>query len=491
MITNNCALAGLNSFLPDGTKPWNKQRAVHLFRRAGFGANPLALKSALQGDPVTTAHKMVDDAKALALAPEPIWANWTVSNYSTNQTERANQIVGQITDWTTLWVYEMKRNGLRDRMSWFWHNHFVTKLDSYQCPSWMYQYHKLLQKHALGNFKDFVTEMGLTPAMLVFLNGIQNTKFQPNENFARELLELFTLGVDNGYTQNDVVNTARAVSGWNGLDIQNLCGIVTFVPAFWDSNPKTIFGKTGNWNYQDVINLLFTERPVQISEFICGKLYAHFINPKIDEATVKDLATIFRNNNFEIAPVLKTIFASEHFFDEHNIGTVIPGHLEYFLTFLNEMGYSDEQDLFYAIAIGVNNYDQVIFSPTDVSGWPGNRNWITAGSIPFRTEGVYNIMAYYYQKSDNMLDELRKFSIDIVRESENNPKTVTNAIIEHILPQGLQYEIDYNEALVVFKSNVPENYFESGAWNLNWEYAPVQVFYLINHLANLPEYQLK
>ena len=140
----------------------------------------------------------------------------------------------------------------------------------------MYEYHHLLQKHALGNFKEFVKEMGLTPAMLVFLDGFQNTRFQPNENFARELYELFTLGVDNGYTQSDIVETAKAVSGWNGLDINNLCGTVDFIPSFWDPAKKTIFGKTGNWTYNDVIDLLFTERPVQISEYICRKLYKHF-----------------------------------------------------------------------------------------------------------------------------------------------------------------------------------------------------------------------
>ena len=167
-----------------------------------------------------------------------------------------------------------------------------------------------------------------------FLNNIQNTRFQPNENYARELLELFTLGVDNGYTQVDITNVARAISGWNGIDQTNLCGDVTFIQPFWDPGQKTIFGKTGNWGYDDVINLLFTERAVQISEYICRKLYVDFVNPDVNEDMVKLLAKVFRDNNFEIAPVMKALLQSEHFFDDANVGTIIPGHIAYFLTFL-------------------------------------------------------------------------------------------------------------------------------------------------------------
>ncbi|MBK9735222.1 MAG: DUF1800 domain-containing protein [Saprospiraceae bacterium] len=385
----------------------------------------------------------------------------------------------------------MKRNGLRDRMSWFWGNHFVTKINSYVCPSWMYQYHNLLQKYALGNFKDFVRDIGLSPAMLIYLNNIQNTKFQPNENYARELMELFTMGVDNGYTQTDIVNVARAITGWNGIDQTNLCGTVAFVPAFWDSGQKTIFGKTGPWGYNDVIDLLFAERGPQISEYICRKLYKYFVNPEVNEDVVTALATIFRNNNFELAPVMKAMFASEHFFDVASIGTIIPGHIEYFLTFLNEIGYIDDQELLYAVGYSASDFDQQIFSPTDVAGWPGNRNWISTGSLPYRAGNILNIMAYYYTKNGNKLEEPRTLAKALTSDNENNASVVSNAIINHLLPNGLQSTDDYTDALVVFKGEIPENYFQSGQWNLDWEYAPAQVLYLINYLANLPEFQLK
>jgi hypothetical protein len=487
----NCAETNQNLYQPKPGKLWDKRRASHLYRRTTFGADLITINTSLAGNPVTIVHKIVDDAKALALTPAPLWANWTLSNYSADPDTRATQIGTQILEWSAQWVQDMKSNGLRDRMSFFWSNHFVTKIDTYICPAWMYRYHVLLQKHALGNFKTFVHEMGLTPAMLIFLNNIQNTRFQPNENYARELMELFTLGVDNGYTQQDIVNVARAISGWNGIDQTNLCGDVTFIQPFWDPGQKTIFGKTGAWGYDDVINLLFAERPVQISEYICRKLYVNFVNPDVSLDTVKVLGKVMRDNNFEIAPVMKAMLSSEHFFDDASIGTIIPGHIEYFLTFLREVGYREEPELTTLVGYSASEYNQQVFNPTDVAGWPGNRSWITTGSFPYRAEAILNIMGYYYTKNGNKLEELRLIAKGLNVDNESNPEIVCTAIIDYFLPNGLQKPTDYADALVVFKGEVPENYFQSGQWNLDWEYAPAQVLFLINHLANLPEFQLK
>jgi uncharacterized protein (DUF1800 family) len=487
----SCAETNMNLYVPRADKSWDRRRALHLFRRTSLGADVDTVSEALTRNPVDIAQKMVDDAAALPLTTPPVWANWTINQYSPVPDVRNTQIGNQILEWGTQWVKDIKKNGLRDRMSWFWSNHFVTKIDTYYCPSWMFRYHQLLQKHAVGNFKTFVREIGITPAMLVFLNNVQNTRLQVNENYARELLELFTLGVDNGYTQQDIREIARAITGWNGVDQANLCGEINFVSLFWDPGNKTIFGRTGPWNYNQVIDILFEERPVQISEFVCRKLYAHFVNPQIDEGTVQALAAIFRNNNFELAPVLKAMFSSEHFFDDASIGTIIPGHLEYFLMFLKESGYADQDELLYLIGLSTGEYNQQIFNPTDVAGWPGNRNWINTGSFNYRAESILNIMGYYYTLNGNKLEEFRYIAKKLNAENETDPNIVCRSIIDYILPNGLQFPADYADALAVFKAEVPENYFTDGLWNLDWEYAPAQVLLLINHLAKLPEYQLK
>ncbi len=487
----NCANGTLAVYNPSSDAPWNEQRALHLARRMAMGASYENVSIALNGSPADVVDALVDQAINLPLAPEPEWGYWQISDYDPDPNVRNEQIIAQYNEWGLQWAKDIKNNGLRDRMSWFWHNHFVTQLDTYQCPSWMYQYHKLLQEYALGNFKDFVYEMGINPAMLVFLNNIQNTQFDINENYARELYEIFTLGVDNGYTQMDIVETARAITGWSGIDVNNLCGVVEFVPAFWDAGEKTIFGQTGNWNYQDVVNILFEERSVEISEYVCGKLYRHFVNPQEDEQIIVDLAEIFRNSNWEIEPVLRTLFKSEHFFDEAHIGTVIPGHIEYFLMFLNELGYEDWDELIFAVVFSGTEYNQRMFNPTDVSGWAGNRDWVNSATLPYRWQGIQNIMGYYYELQNQTLEPLRQLAINLAGSTENDPKVVVDRIINYLTPKGLQFQYEYDEALVVFKAEVPENYFTDGLWNLQWEYAPAQVFLLISHIANIPEYQLK
>jgi len=487
----NCADATLDVFTPTNDKPWNRQRAVHLARRIAFGAGPLSIDPALQISPEEVVDTLVNQAVNLPLAPEPEWAFWQLSDYDPDEDIRNQQIVEQIFGLGTQWLKDMQQNGLRDRMSWFWHNHFVTRNESYLCPSYLYQYHKLLQKYALGNFKEFVREMGKTPAMLIFLNGVQSTRFDPNENYARELYELFTLGADNGYTQSDIVDTARALTGWNSIDVDNYCGPIEFFPPWWDPDEKTIFGQTGNWGYDDVVDILFEQRAVEISEFVCEKLYKNFVNPKVDEEIIIQLAQTFRNSDFNISTVLRQLFKSEHFFDIANIGTIIPGHIEYFIMFLNEMQFPYDQSISFTVGYSAGDYNQAIFNPTDVSGWPGNRNWVSSQSLPYRWEGITNIMGYYYGIQNETIEQIREFAIQLSSATEKDPAVVVNAVVDFLLPKGLQNQSHYDEALVAFKGEIPENYFTDGLWNLNWEYAPFQMFALLQHIVNQPEFQLK
>jgi len=487
----NCADASLEVFSPTTDKPWDRQRVVHLARRIAMGASPEIVTTALAISPEGIVDSLVDEAISMPLAPEPPWAYWMLSDYSPDENIRTQQIINQIFGWGTQWLKDIQENGLRDRMSWFWHNHFVTRNESYTCPSYMYQYHKLLQKYAVGNFKEFVREMGVTPAMLLFLNGVQSTRFDPNENYARELYELFTLGVDNGYTQEDIVETARALTGWNGIDVEDFCGPIEFVPAFWDPDSKTIFGQTGNWGYDDVIDLLFANRGVEISEFICAKLYRNFVNPKEDEEIIMQLAETFRNSNFEISAVLRQLFKSEHFFDSAHIGTIIPGHIEYFIMFMNEIGFAYEETISFAVGYSATDFNQAIFNPTDVSGWPGNRNWVTSQSLPYRWEGITNIMGYYYSLQNETIEQVRDFAINLTSATETDPELIVRAVVDFILPKGFQFPAEYAEALAVFKGEIPENYFEDKLWNLNWDYVPFQMFELLVHIANQPEFQLK
>ncbi len=484
MTTIDCVTGTLAPYVPDAGNLWDKRRAMHLFRRLGFGATPAELEAALSQNPSNLVDALIDAAIALPTSPEPEWAFWTINEYGGN----VQTAIDQVFAWRRRWLQEMLTNGFREKLALFWHNHFVTRLDTYNCPSWMYQYHKLLQQYALGNFKDFVYEMGKTPAMLVFLNGVQNTRFSANENYARELYELFTLGRDNGYTQQDIVETARALTGWNGITQETLCGPINFVPTLFDPGQKTIFGRTGAWGYDDVHNILFEERGNLVAEHICRKLYEAFVSPEIDENIVTQLAGIFISNDFEIEPVLRALFKSEHFFDDANIGILVKSPIESVVSFLKEgnfqiQGTNEELDgiIYLAAQLG-----QEMFNPVDVAGWQGNREWINSNTLTGRWQALRFVIFTLFQ---NYAEQLRNFAIEL-SDNSNDADFITELISNHLLPNGMQFPEDYERASISFKAEIPGHYFEDGGWNLAWETAPAQTALLLDYLARRPEFQL-
>jgi len=373
MTNTNCATGTIAPFAPSSEMPWNRERALHLFRRMGFGASPNEIEAALQKSPTALVDEIIDEAINLPLPDEPEWSDWALSDYQDIEVG-----VEQVRVWKNQWFDDMIKKGFREKLALFWSNHFVTQLEVYNCPSYMYQYHKLLQQHALGDFKEFVKAIGKTPAMLIFLNGVQNTRFEPNENYARELYELFTLGRDNGYTQQDISETAKALTGNNGFT--EACAPIGYVSNFHDDSMKTIFDDTAQHDYDSVHDLLFEKRANEIATYICSKIYRHFVNPQVDDNIVAALAQTFLSNqaqgNFPLAPVFRQLFKSEHFFDQANINIQIKDPLQYFLGFIkeSEMFYNDE--VLTAIDYFTGILGQQLFNPIDVAGWKGDRDWI-------------------------------------------------------------------------------------------------------------------
>lgn len=480
MMTSNCATGTIEPYVPSASMPWNKERVQHLFRRMAFGIKPADIDAALAQSPTNLVDSIIDEALALPLTPEPEWAYWSVNDYTDFDMQREEQLVSFIFQFTR----DLLEKGFREKLTLFWQNHFVTKFESYACPSWMYQYHNILQRNALGNFKTLTKEVGTTPAMLVFLNGIQNTLIEPNENYARELYELFTLGQDNAYTQTDIEETARALTGWNGYI--SLCAPVGYLEVAHDSGVKTIFGQTGNWNYDDVHDILFSERANEVATFICTKLYQHFVHQEVDEGIVAILASTFLENDFELVPVLRQLFKSEHFFDEAIIGAQVKSPSDMMLSFVNEsaLGYNAQVNEF--IGFFIYSLGQQFFSPPDVAGWPGNRSWVTADSLTGRWQALQQ---YLFANFENFPALFVDFVQSLIAES-NDPALVAQLIVDHFIPNGLNTPDAYDRATDVFKWEVPQNYFDDGSWNLNWETVPTQVGVLLLHISKLPEFQL-
>ncbi len=481
MINFNCVTGTLAPYEPGVDAPWNKRRIQHLYRRLGFGLRPDQLEAALDAAPSEWVDALIDAAIDKPLPAEPEWAYWTVADY-----ESQEQAIEQIGVWRRQWLTDMLTDGVRERIALFWHNHFVTRLNDYNCPSYLYQYHRLLQQYALGNFRDFVYEIGKTPAMLVFLNGIQNTRFSPNENYARELYELFTLGADNGYTQADIVDTARALTGWNGVD--DYCGPIDFVPFLHDDGAdKTIFGQTGNWGYDEVHEILFNQRGELIAEYICRKIYAFFVSPEVDETIVGELAGVFLENDFELAPVFRQLFKSEHFFDDAIIGIKVKSPLDFHLHYLVEGNFTfEDQQLLDGLLYLNAQLGQDLFNPVDVAGWQGDRSWVDSNTMTGRWQSLRLFLFYAYE---NYPAELVDLARNLTNDS-NDPYFIVQQIVEHFLPNGLQTADAYDRATTVFKGEIPENYYEDGQWSLYWDTAPAQVALLLDHLLRQPEFQL-
>ncbi len=481
MSTAACDLTtGLAPYSPNAENPWNQERARHLYMRMSFGADYDTIQQALANQPNTLVSSIIEQGRNAPKAAAPPWANWAISQYSDFQT----QLQEQVLSWALVWMNDMLTNSFRAKLTLFWHNHFVTKLEAYACPSYMYRYYSLLEDNVFGNFKTFAKEIGKTPAMLLFLNGVQNTRFDPNENYARELFELFTLGRDNGYTQQDIAGASRALTGWNGFT--ELCAPIGYVPLLHDPGAKTIFGKTGNYNYDGLHDLLFEERSTEIARYICGKLYEWFVSPERDEEFINELAEELIANDFELLPVYRILFASERFFDEKVIGTMIKSPLDYFLSFLKLTKLPYNQDVLTLILLQAAENGQFIFDPPDVKGWPGNRSWVDTSRLTQRWLGLE---FYLYSVFQTQPDLYTNF-IKELTSAYNDPEEITADLVTHMTSKGFDDSRQLNNAVTAFKWEVPQNYFDDGSWNLDWITVPPQVALLLQYVTRTPEYQL-
>jgi uncharacterized protein (DUF1800 family) len=238
----------------------------------------------------------------------------------------------------------------------------------------MYNQNKLLRKHALGKFPEFLLEVSKDPAMIVYLDSNNNIKGKPNENYAREVMELFSLGVGN-YTEKDVQEAARAFTGWhtNGNDK------FEFNDKFHDFDSKTILGQKGEWNGDDVIRIIIEQKAC--APFLVRKFYRFFIseNAEPPDALLAPLADSFRKSGYDIAAVLGTILRSRHFFSEHAFHQRVKSPVEFTLGAARAVGPQLVNPK--ALAGWVDDMGQRLFAPPNVKGWPGGKTWLNTSTV--------------------------------------------------------------------------------------------------------------
>ena len=261
---------------------------------------------------------------------------------------------------------------LREKMAFFWHGHFACRnLNVFYQQGLL----DVIRRNALGSFRDMLQEVSKTAAMLNFLNNQQNRKDHPNENFAREVMELFTLGRGN-YTENDIKEAARAFTGWSA-DVK---GQFVFRRFQHDFGNKTVLGKTGNFDGDEVLDILLSQK--QTAKYITQKIYKFFVNENLDDEKVNWLSNRFFESTYDIGKLMEDIFTSDWFYDEKNIGTKIKSPIELLAGIQRMLPMeleNQEAMTFLQRALG-----QMLFYPPNVAGWPGGKAWIDSSSLMLR-----------------------------------------------------------------------------------------------------------
>jgi uncharacterized protein (DUF1800 family) len=371
--------------------PLDATDARFLLTRTGFEANAAEVALTIGMTREQAVDALLAGARTEASAPPPVWVTepvpsvearraWTQDERRDDQREQRRRY-DDLRGW---WIREMltTRSPLTERMTLFWHDHFPSGEDKVHYPQLMFRQNALLRRDALGNFGDLLHAVSKDPAMLQYLDGAGSRKGRPNENFAREVMELFTLG-EGHYSQRDVTEAARAYTGWT-LDPNTLA--YQFNPKIHDDGDKTVLGQMGAFDGDQVLDILLAQP--ETATFITTGLWREFISETPDPTQIASIAERFRASHYDIKTALRGLFLSEAFWDERNRGVLVKSPAEFVVGAVREfdIGYAD-QDVT-ALAVQGRNFGENLFYPPNVKGWPGGENWINSSTLLARKQFI-------------------------------------------------------------------------------------------------------
>ena len=375
------------------------QEARHLLHRTGFGVSHTQWQSIINLDYDEAVDQLVDEAVKGHIIQPPDWVNdkplWTVRQAGWSEDQRRELRIKKrvrIEELRKWWIYQMLATStpLQDRMTLFWSNHFTTQYSKSYAPMLMYQQHELLRSHSLGRFDHMLFDVLRDPLMLLYLDNDKNSANSVNENLARELMELFTLG-EGHYSEDDVKEAARCLTGW-GVDRDT--GQFRIFRTRHDSGRKTVLAKRGKFDGDDLARLLLDQSAT--SERVVRKLWLEFISMQPDSITVKKWAGEFRQNDYDIAALLKTMFKSSQFRAKEHRGVLIKSPAELYVGLMRPAldGLSGEQIQTRVESLRpgkrltqlFKNAGQPLFEPPSVEGWPGGLEWIDSRTLLSREQ---------------------------------------------------------------------------------------------------------
>jgi uncharacterized protein (DUF1800 family) len=345
-------------------------RVAHLLRRAGFGATPGELDRYLAMGTAGTAQLLLDYVKTSNARLESALPAVDPSG------GRAAATVAAIQGW---WLQRMVETArpLEEKMTLFWHGLLTSGLDK-AGPAQMFTQNQLLRKLAMGNFDDLLKAISKDPAMMIYLDTETNRKGKPNENYARELMELFTTGIGH-YSEDDVRESARAFTGWTlqGAPQRRLTTDSVFVPRLHDDGPKTFMGRTGNFTGDDIVDMLV---PLRVTaERLSTRLFSFFAYPNPEPEIVHRLADTFQKSRYNVGAVVREIFAMDAFYSEKAYRALVKSPAELVAQTLKATGADAKGYL--AAATAMAPMGQVLFYPPNVAGWPGGSSWINSSTL--------------------------------------------------------------------------------------------------------------
>jgi uncharacterized protein (DUF1800 family) len=534
-------LRGITSGLNPYSGAWTTKEVAHLLKRTMFGAAKADIDyfksmsvsqavDALLGTSPTPAppvkeydnNNIPSSDPDFAIAQGATWVN----TYTNDGTANAKRIASLKAWWTGLMLNQDRT--ITEKMVLFWHNHFATETNSYNSGLFGYRYYSLLRANALGNFKQLVKGITIDGAMLYYLNNYVNTDTAPDENYARELQELFTLGRENNpsYTEDDVRAAAKVLTGWRidfttdtiNFNINRHDKTNKQFSAFY--NNTVITGRTdanaGNAELDDLLNMIFS-KSVEVSEFMVRNLYRWFCYYTIDATTetnvIKPLAQIFRDSNWELKPVLAALLKSEHFFDPLSQGCLIKSPLEAAVGMCREFNvvfppatdYENAYNMWTFIKNVGAIMQQNLGDPPNVSGWSAYYQapqfyeiWINSDTLPKRNQVTDLMVAGGYTQNGKTIE------IDVVAFTKTLPNpSDPNLLINDALDILYRVPISDQSKQIIKKqillTNQTQDYYWTNAWNAYignpsdmtaYNIVETRLKVLYKYFMNLAEYQL-
>jgi uncharacterized protein (DUF1800 family) len=412
----NAIASTLDPWVPAAGE-WNAHTIGHLYHRAGFGATMAEIKAAASLTPAALIDQLLDDKWATdPNMPAPpahssSWLHTLINTGDPMQDNRENNYAMSAIRRT--WAATMPQQNvmLREKMVYFWMNHFVVEAQKVNFPQMMYRYIDYFRHNPWGNFKQMVRDVTVSSAMLIYLDGAQSSGRTPNENYARELMELFTLGVTDkdgnpNYTEDDIKGIANALTGYT-IDTSATTGDVypmKYVTSRHNNALKTVFeapakpyglSSSAQSYPDDILDILFQYRGDKLAYFICSELYQYFVYHEIGDAEkviIQQLADTFKANNWELKPVISQLLKSAHFFDEGNIGAEIKSPFELMIGLTRHLDIPVDDLMTGSMEqYSLGLLSQSLLDPPNVKGWPGYRSWISTTTLPNRMGFSYAI----------------------------------------------------------------------------------------------------